>query len=117
MPDTRTAGHRCQTRVPAVTSRPERTLSLALRCGHDVQVSAFKPWGPDDVFRSGLREIVALRAALDALETELVVHARSRGCKWRELGDDLGLSPHGARKRHLDADPIHAWRRQRDPGL
>jgi hypothetical protein len=96
---------------------PKGTLSLALRCGHDVQVSAFEPWGPGDVFRSGLREIVAVRAALDALETEFVVHARSRGCKWRELGEDLGLSPHGARKRHLDADPIHSWRSQRDAVL
>ena len=94
---------------------PEGTVSLALRCGDDVRVSVFEPSGPGDVFRSGLREIVAVRAALDALETQLVVHARSRGCKWRELGEDLGLSAHGARKRHLAADPIHAWRSQRDP--
>jgi hypothetical protein len=97
--------------------RPERTVSSAVGSGHDVRVSAFEPWGPGDVFRSGLREIVALRAALDDLETELVVGARSRGYKWRELGEDLGLSAHGVRKRHLAVDPIHAWRSQRAPGL
>jgi hypothetical protein len=75
-------------------------------------VRTFEPWGPGDVFRSGLREIVAARAALDALETELVVGARRRGCKWRQLGDDLGISAHGARKRHLAADPIYAHRSQ-----
>lgn len=80
-------------------------------------MSGFEPWGPGDVFRSGLREIVAVRAALDALETELVVGARSRGYSWRELGKDLGLSAHGVRKRHLAVDPIYAWRSQRDPWL
>ena len=69
------------------------------------------------MFRSGLREIAAVRAALDGLETALIVGARSRGYKWRELGEDLGLSAHGARKRHLAVDPIHAWRSQRTPGL
>ena len=85
---------------------PERTVSLALRSRQDVRASAFEPWGPGDVFRSGLREIVALRAALDGLETALVVGARRRGYTWRELGEDLGLSAHGARKRHL-ADRSH----------
>jgi hypothetical protein len=65
------------------------------------------------VFRSGLREIVAARAALDRLETELIVGARGRGHNWRELGEDLGLSAHGVRKRHLAVDPIRAWRAQR----
>jgi hypothetical protein len=69
------------------------------------------------VFRSGLREIVAVRAALDALETELVVGARSRGYSWRKLGEDLGLSAHGVRKRHIAVDPIYAWRSQSDPWL
>ena len=96
---------------------PERTVSRAVGSGQDVRVSAFEPWGPGDVFRSGLREIVALRAVLDGLETELVVGARSRGCKWRELGEDLGLSAHGVRKRHLAVDPIYAWRSQCDSGL
>ena len=69
------------------------------------------------MFRSGLREVVAVRAALDALEAELVVGARVRGCKWRELGEDLGMSAHGVRKRHVAVDPIHAWRLQRTAGL
>jgi hypothetical protein len=104
--------------VTAVTDEcPDGTVSLRLQCGHDVRVSTFDPWGPGDVFRSGLREIVALRAALDGLETALVIGARSRGHKWRELGEDLRLTAHGARKRHLAADPIYAWRSQRDPEL
>ena len=78
---------------------------------HDGDV--FDPWGPGDVFRSGLREIVAVRTALDALETELVVGARDRGYSWRQLGEDLGLSPYGVRKRHLAVDPIYAWRSRR----
>ena len=77
----------------------------------------FDPWGPGDVFRSGLREIMAARAALDRLETELVVGARGRGYKWRELGEDLGLSAYGVRKRHVAVDPIYAWRSQRTRGL
>jgi hypothetical protein len=76
-------------------------------------VPVFDPWGPGDVFRSGLREIVALRAVLDALEAELVISARGRGYRWRDLGEDLGLSAHGVRKRHIASDPIHAWRAQR----
>jgi hypothetical protein len=76
-------------------------------------VFVFDPWGPGDVFRSGLREIVAVRQALDALEAELVVGARGRGHNWRELGEDLGLSAHGVRKRHVAVDPIHAWKVQR----
>ena len=68
------------------------------------------------MFRSGLREIVAVRAALDALEAELVVGARGRGSKWRELGEDLGMSAHGVRKRHVAVDPIYAWRAQRTRG-
>jgi hypothetical protein len=80
-------------------------------------VFVFDPWGPGDVFRSGLREIVAVRQVLDAIEAELVAGARRRGHKWRELGEDLGLSAHGVRKRHLAVDPIYAWRSQRSPAL
>ena len=76
-------------------------------------MSVFDPWGPGDVFRSGLREIVALRAMLDALEVELVIGARGRGHRRRDLGEDLGLSAHGVRKRHLAGDPIHAWKTER----
>jgi hypothetical protein len=72
-------------------------------------------WERGGVFRAGLREIVAARAALDALEAELVAAAREQGCKWRELADDLGMSMHGARKRHLAVDPIYAWKSQREP--
>jgi hypothetical protein len=97
--------------VTRVTVGLNGTVSLAAGVGDDVAV--FEPWGPGDVFRSGLREIVALRRVLDALEIELVVSARRRGCGWRDLGEDLGLSAHGVRKRHLAVDPIHAWRSSR----
>ena len=65
----------------------------------------------DHVVRIGLREIVALRTVLDSLETKLVIEARRRGYRWRELGADLGLTAHGVRKRHVAHDPI----RQRRP--
>lgn len=78
-------------------------------------VVVFARHGRDDVVRTGLREIVALRAALDALEATLVVEGRRRGYRWADLGDDLGLSSHGARKRHLAIDPIYAWKKQRPP--
>lgn len=73
-------------------------------------------YGHDDVFRRGLREVVAARKALDALESQLVARARARGYKWPALAEDLGLTPQGARKRHLAVDPIHA-RRQREPPI
>jgi hypothetical protein len=91
--------------------RRKETVSVQRCAGDDVLV--FDPWGPGDVFRSGLREIVALRAVLDALEAELVVGARGRGCRWQDLGEDLGLSAHGVRKRHLASDPIYAWKQRR----
>ena len=91
--------------------RLNETVSGCACAREDVQV--FDPWGPGDVFRSGLREIVAVRVALDQLEAELVVGARGRGYKWRELGEDLGLSAHGVRKRYVAVDPIHAWKVQR----
>ena len=77
----------------------------------------FEPYGYADVFRSGLREIVALRVVLDALEAELVVGGRLRGYPWSVLAEDLGLSPWGARKRHLAVDPIYARRPAREPTL
>jgi len=61
-------------------------------------------------WRAGLRELVAARAALDSLETQLVVHARSSGCTWAELAQDLELSAAGARRRHLAVDPVFARR-------
>lgn len=74
-------------------------------------------YGHDDVLRRGLREIVAARNALDALESQLVADARARGYKWPELAEDLGLTPQGARKRHLDVDPIYARRRRPEPPI
>jgi hypothetical protein len=62
-----------------------------------------------------LRELVAVRAALDSLEVALVIEARRRGFRWRELGADLGLSAHGVRKRHVAQDPIRALRRPHEP--
>jgi hypothetical protein len=61
---------------------------------------------------AALREIVATRAALDSLETALVVRARSRGCRWSDLAAPLGLTKQGVRKRHLSVDPIFARRPQ-----
>ena len=56
-----------------------------------------------------------MRAALESLEVALVVEGRRRGLRWSDLGADLGLSAHGARKRHLANDPIYAWKLQRPP--
>jgi hypothetical protein len=75
----------------------------------------FAPYGPNDFVRSGLREVVSARAALDRLETALVVEARNRGYRWAVIGAELGLTAHGARRRHLDADPIYAWKQSRPP--
>ena len=69
----------------------------------------------EEVVQIGLREIVAARAALDSLETALVVRARLTGAGWRELGALLGLTKQGARARHLAVDPIFGGRRQRPP--
>lgn len=70
----------------------------------------FDVYGSDDVFRTGLREILAARAVLDALEAQLIAGARNRGYAWRVLGEDLGLTRQGVRKRHLVVDPIYARR-------
>lgn len=75
----------------------------------------FARYGRDDIVRTGLREIVALRRALDRLEAALVTEGRRRGYHWADLGEDLGLSLHGARRRHLANDPIYAWKLQRQP--
>lgn len=97
----------------AVTRGPEGTLSRAPRTGDDVCV--FARHGRDDVVRAGLREVVAAREALDRLEAALVVEGRRRGYRWSQLGDDLGLSLHGVRRRHLVRDPVYAWKRTRPP--
>jgi hypothetical protein len=71
----------------------------------------------DERIDRALRELVAARAALDSLETSLVVCARSRGASWSELATTLGLSKQGARKRHLAVDPIFARRPARPPTI
>ena len=63
-----------------------------------------------EAMRSGLREVVAVRAALQLLETQLVVQARLSGCTWAELAQDLELTAGGARRRHLAVDPVLARR-------
>ena len=56
--------------------------------------------------RRALREVVAVRAVLQTLESTLVVSARRRGVSWGELAVDLGITPQGARQRHLAVDPM-----------
>jgi hypothetical protein len=60
--------------------------------------------------RAGLREVVAVREALNSLEAQLVVQARLSGCTWTELAEDLELTPGGVRRRHLAIDPVFARR-------
>jgi erythromycin esterase-like protein len=58
------------------------------------------------VERRALRAIVAVRRVLDELEAELVRTARLEGASWTHLGRDLGLTRQGARRRHLEIDPL-----------
>ena len=67
--------------------------------------------------RRALREVVAVRAALETLESKLVVSARRRGASWGELASDLGITPQGARQRHLAVDPIAARRPKRQSAM
>ena len=60
--------------------------------------------------RAGLREVVAVREALNSLEAQLVVQARLNGCTWAELAEDLELTAGGVRRRHLAIDPVFARR-------
>jgi hypothetical protein len=60
-----------------------------------------------------LRAIVGARAALNALERTIVVHGRSQGRTWADLGASLGISGQGVRRRHLAGDPIAAGRPRR----
>jgi hypothetical protein len=62
------------------------------------------------VVTNALREIVALRAALDSLEATLVIRARSHGATWPQLAQPLGLTKQGVRRRHLHNDPVFARR-------
>lgn len=59
---------------------------------------------PTEQLRDELLAIAAARVALDARESELVVAARARGCTWAEIGEILGLTANGARKRHIEAE-------------
>ncbi|MHB1241847.1 MAG: hypothetical protein ACYC1P_00350 [Gaiellaceae bacterium] len=59
---------------------------------------------PTEQLRDELLAIAAARVALDARESELVVAARARGCTWAEIGEIVGLTANGVRKRHLEAD-------------
>ena len=67
----------------------------------------------DEPIEVALRELVATRRALDALETSLVVRAREQGATWAELAVPLAVSKQGVRKRHLASDPIAATRVRR----
>ena len=60
------------------------------------------------VVEAGLREIVATRRVLDAMESTLVAKAREDGATWAQLGELLGLTRQGARVRHLVIDPVSA---------
>jgi len=67
--------------------------------------------------RRALREVVAARAVLETLESKLVVAAREQGVSWGELAVDLGITPQGARQRHLAVDPIAARRPKRQSAM
>ncbi len=56
--------------------------------------------------RLALREIVAIRRALEQLEAQLVGTARLEGWSWTDLAEDLALTRQGARQRHLANDPL-----------
>lgn len=60
--------------------------------------------------RSALRELVAARSALEALESQLVIAGREQGASWAELAVDLGVTRQGARQRYLAVDPVAARR-------
>jgi hypothetical protein len=60
--------------------------------------------------RRAIREVVAARSVLDALESQLVITAREQGASWGALAADLGVTRQGARQRHLAVDPVAARR-------
>jgi hypothetical protein len=64
------------------------------------------------IVEAGLNELMATRAALDALERALVARARLNGATWTELGPLLALTKQGARARHLAIDPVYAASQQ-----
>jgi hypothetical protein len=79
-------------------------------------MSGFEPWGQAMCSVRGY-ERLSPRGLPSTRSRPSSSSARSRGYSWRKLGEDLGLSAHGVRKRHLAVDPIYAWRSQRDPWL
>ncbi len=56
--------------------------------------------------RQALRELVALRAALDLLEARLVSEARGERCSWADIAFDLGISKQSAHRKHRSHDPL-----------
>ena len=71
----------------------------------------------DESTDTALREIVAVRKAIDSLERTLVARARLHGATWSDLAAPLGLSKQGTRRRHLAVDPIFARRSCRPPTI
>ena len=49
---------------------------------------------------AGLRAITELRRLLDDLEARHIRLARSYGCSWRTIADDLGVSRQAAHQKH-----------------
>jgi hypothetical protein len=49
---------------------------------------------------AGLRAITELRRRLDDLEARHVHAARSYGCSWRSIADELGVSRQAAHQKH-----------------
>ena len=48
----------------------------------------------------GLRAVAALRRLLERLERIHVENARSAGCSWQEIADELGVSKQAVHKKH-----------------
>jgi hypothetical protein len=79
------------------------------------------PWGRPDFELEALRHVIAVRAALDALERQLVEGARRHGARWVEIAAILHMTPQGASKRHrgsqrgrrVDREPFVPTRKPR----
>ncbi|MBA2462708.1 MAG: hypothetical protein H0V45_13245 [Actinobacteria bacterium] len=66
----------------------------------------WEPWNRVEPSRQGLRELVAVRAALAQLEAGLVSQARSEGNTWAQIAFDLGISAQSAHRKHRGHDPL-----------
>jgi hypothetical protein len=64
-----------------------------------------------------LRELLELRRTLDSVEDALVRTARLEGSSWTAIGEDLGLTRQGARRRHLEHDPMRTRGEHRVSGF